>query len=289
LFTTRAERDGDEWVINGEKFFSSNAQVASFLIVMAVTNPDVSPYRGMSMFLVPTDTPGINILDVFGTAEEPLGVGAHAHIRYENVRVPAEGLLGGEGQAFAIAQTRLGGGRVHHAMRVVGQARRAFDMMCERALSRYTKGSILAEKQAVQHYIASSYAEIEQFRLFVLYTAWKIDQVRGGYSNASTRKEIAVCKVLAAKVLHDVVSRAVQVHGALGISNHMPLGQLWIEVPWMGIMDGPTEVHEGTVSREVLKSYSPAVGTWPSEFLPPKIDAARARFADALEHHVANL
>src|ERR1700738_5150080 len=147
MFKTRAERDGDEWVINGWKFFSSNARTAAFVIVMAVTNPDVSPYKGMSMFLVPSDTPGVNVERHIGLMGEDADEGMHALIHYDNVRVPAESLLGGEGQAFVIAQTRLGGGRVHHAMRAVGQCQRALDMMCERVLSRETQGSLLGDKQ----------------------------------------------------------------------------------------------------------------------------------------------
>jgi acyl-CoA dehydrogenase len=162
MFTTRAEKDGDEWVINGWKFFSSNARTASFLIVMAVSNPEVSAYQGMSMFLVPTDTPGVNIVRNLGLAGEQREEGSHALIHYDDVRVPADALLGGEGQAFAIAQTRLGGGRIHHAMRTIGMAQRALDMMCERALSRSTQGSLLADKQFVQGYIADSYAQLMQ-------------------------------------------------------------------------------------------------------------------------------
>ncbi len=175
MFRTRAVRDGDEWVLDGWKFFSSNARTAAFLIVMAVTDPDVSPYEGMSMFLVPSDTPGVVIERNVGLAGEPLGEGSHALIHYDGVRLPADAVLGGEGQAFAIAQTRLGGGRIHHAMRTIGLAQQAIDMMCERALSRETQGSRLADKQFVQGYIADSYAQLAQFRLFVLHTAWAID------------------------------------------------------------------------------------------------------------------
>jgi acyl-CoA dehydrogenase len=285
LFRTRAVRHGDEWVINGEKFFSSNLSTASFVIVMAVTNPDVPAYQGMSMFLVPRDTPGINVQRWLGTGEEPLGEGMHAYVRYEDVRVPAANLLGGEGQAFVIAQTRLGGGRIHHAMRSVAQCTRAFDMMCERVLSRETQGSVLADKQSVQNYVAESYAQIAQFRLFVLYTAWLIDQK----ATAGARKEIATCKVLAAEVLHDVVQRAIQVHGALGVSNELPLVRLWHVAAMMGIMDGPTEVHRVTVARQVLKGRLPAPDGWPSEHLPRRIAAARAKFAELLEHEVGNL
>ncbi|MGH9113474.1 MAG: acyl-CoA dehydrogenase family protein, partial [Acidimicrobiales bacterium] len=159
-FTTQARRDGGEWVIDGWKFFSSNARWAEFLIVMAFTDREAGPYRGMSMFLVPTSTAGVKIERNIGLLHEAADAGAHALIHYDGVRVPADNLLGGEGQAFAVAQTRLGGGRVHHAMRTVGLAQKALDMMCERALSRHTKGSVLADKQAVQAFIADSYAEL---------------------------------------------------------------------------------------------------------------------------------
>src|ERR1700757_1381411 len=208
LFKTQAVKDGDEWVINGWKYFSSNAKTASFLIVMAVTNPDVSPYKGMSMFLVPTDTPGVNIVRNVGLFGEPLNEGFHALIHYEDVRVPRDALLGGAGQAFVIAQTRLGGGRIHHAMRTIGLSQKALDMMCERALSRQVQGGLLADKQFVQGYIADSYAQLVQFRLFVLYTAWEIDEYN---DYQKVRKDIATAKVLMPDVLHDIAWRAMQV------------------------------------------------------------------------------
>ncbi|MEX0666621.1 MAG: acyl-CoA dehydrogenase family protein [Acidimicrobiia bacterium] len=285
LFRTRAVRDGDEWVITGEKFFSSNFSSAAFVIVMVITDPDVPVYQGSSMFLVPTDTPGLDVVRYLGTGDEPIGTGMHAYMRYNDVRVPADNLLGGEGQGFAIAQTRLGGGRIHHAMRTVAQCRQAFDMLCERALSRETRTGILGDKQFVQGYIADSYAEIEQFRLFVLYTAWLIDQK----TTAGARKEIAAAKYTAAKVLHDVVQRAVQVHGALGVSNEMPLSRLWQIAAMQGVMDGPNEVHKVTVARQILKDCRPAPDEWPSRHLPRTIAAAQAKFADLLEHDVGNL
>ncbi len=287
-FETRARRDGDEWVIDGWKFFSSNARTSAFLIVMAVTDPDVSAYQGMSMFLVPTDTPGVDIVRNIGLMGEHFGdghEGMHALIHYNEVRVPAESLLGGEGQAFAIAQTRLGGGRIHHAMRTVGVCQKALDMMCERALSRHTQGSILADKQSVQNYIADSYAQLTQFRLFVLYVAWEIDQYQ---DYRKVRHDIAAVKVLTAQVLHDIVQRSIQVHGALGVSNEMPLGGYWMMVPIMGLVDGPSEVHRVTVARQVLKRYRAAPGAWPTEHLPEKLAAARQKFAEYLEHEVAN-
>jgi acyl-CoA dehydrogenase len=285
-FTTRAVKDGEEWVINGWKFFSSNARTASFLIVMAVTNPDVSPYQGMSMFLVPRDTPGVDIVRNVGLAGDRSDEGTHALIHYDEVRVPAEALLGGEGQAFAIAQTRLGGGRIHHAMRTIGMAKRALDMLCERALSRTTQGSLLADKQFVQGYIADSYAQLTQFRLFVLYTAWSIDK-HNDYRKV--RKDIAAVKVVLPTVLHDIAYRALQVHGALGTSNEMPFASMMLGASVLGIADGPTEVHKVTVARQVLRDYKPSDDLWPTEHVPRKREAARAKYAEYLEHEVGNL
>jgi acyl-CoA dehydrogenase len=286
MFTTRAVRDGDEWVINGWKYFSSNAKTASFLIVMVVTNPDVSAYQGMSMFLVPTDTPGVKIERNVGLWGEELNEGSHALIHYEDVRVPDSALLGGEGQAFAIAQTRLGGGRIHHAMRTIGMARRAFDMMCERALSRETQGSLLADKQFVQGYIADSYAQLEQFRLFVLQTAWKIDKYN---DYKRVRKDIAVAKVVMPTVLHDIAIRAMQVHGALGTTNEMPFAGMVHGAAIMGLADGPTEVHKVTVARQVLREHRATEGMWPTGWIPGRLEAARAKYADLLELEVGNL
>ncbi|HKH07185.1 MAG TPA: acyl-CoA dehydrogenase family protein [Acidimicrobiales bacterium] len=286
MFRTRAVKDGDEWVINGWKFFSSNARTSSFLIVMAVTNPDVSAYQGMSMFLVPSDTPGVNIVRDVGLAGEPSGEGSHALIHYEDVRVPEEALLGGEGQAFAIAQTRLGGGRIHHAMRTIGLARKALDMMCERALSRETQGTLLAEKQFVQGYIADSYAQLTQFRLFVLYTAWSIDE-HNDYRKV--RKDIAAVKVVMPQVLHDIAWRAMQVHGALGVSNEMPFFTMVLGAGVMGLADGPTEVHKVTVARHVLRDHKATDDLWPTEHLPTRREAARAKYAEQFEREAGNL
>lgn len=286
MFKTRAVRDGDEWVINGWKFFSSNAATASFFIVMAVTNPDVNPYQGMSMFLVPASTPGIEIVRNVGLGYEPLGEGAHALIHYSDVRLPADAILGAENQAFVIAQTRLGGGRIHHAMRTIGQSKKALDMMCERALSRETQGSKLADKQFVQGYIADSYAQLMQFRLFVLYTAWSIDK-HNDYKKV--RKDIAAIKVIMPGVLHDIAQRALQVHGALGASNEMPFFKLMLGASVLGLADGPTEVHKVTVARQVLRDYKPSDDLWPTEHLPRKIAAARKKFAEYLDHEAGNL
>jgi acyl-CoA dehydrogenase len=285
-FRTRATRDGAHWVIRGEKWFSSNARWSEFLIVMAVTNPEVSPYQGMSMFIVPTATPGIEIVRNVGLGMEHQDDASHAYIRYNDVRVPADHLLGQEGSAFVIAQTRLGGGRIHHAMRTVAQLKKAFDMMCERALSRETQGEKLAEKQMVQERIADSWIEIEQFRLLVLRTAWLIDKYK---DYKRTRKDIAAIKVAMPKVLHDVAQRALHLHGALGVSDEMPFMGLMLAAEVMGIADGPTEVHKLTIARQVLRDYKPADGLWPTEHLPTKRAAARERLAHLLEGEVGNL
>ena len=286
LFRTRAVRDGDEWVISGQKFFSSNARTAAFLIVMVVTDPDVDPYKGMSMFLVPTDTPGVHIVRNVGLHGEPEGEGSHALVHYDDVRVPPEALLGGEGQAFAIAQTRLGGGRIHHAMRTIGLASRALDMMCERALSRESHGSRLADKQFVQGYIADSYAQLAQFRLFVLYTAWSIDK-HNDYRKV--RKDIATAKIVMPTVLHDIAWRAMQVHGALGVTNEMPFFTMVHGAAVMGLADGPTEVHKVTVAKQVLRDHQPTDDLWPTGHLPKRRAAARAKYARYLDHEVGNL
>ncbi len=283
-FTCSAVLDSDEWVINGEKWFSSNLRYAAFAIVMAVTDPDVPIYKGASMFLVPTDTPGINIIRNVGLSGEPLGEGTHAYVRYENVRVPAENVLGGPGQAFVIAQTRLGGGRIHHAMRTIGMCQKALDMMCQRAVSRTTQGSLLASKGAVQEYVADSWIELHQFRLMVLHAAWVIDNEGG----ARARKEIAAVKVATAKVMKDIVFRAMHVHGSLGVSNELPLAGMWMAAPIMGIADGPTEVHKITVARQVLKQYAPSPGMFPTFHLPDRVAAAREKFAHLMDNEIAN-
>jgi acyl-CoA dehydrogenase len=286
LFTTRARRDGDQWVIDGEKWFASNARHASFYVLMAVSDPAVSAYQGMSMFLVPADTPGITIVRNIGTGTERPGGGSHGYIRFEGVRVPTDNLLGQEGGAFAIAQTRLGGGRVHHAMRTISQLRKAFDMMCERALSRNVRGGkLLAGMQMTQEKIADSWIEIEQFRLLVLRTAWLIDK-HGDYKKV--RKDIAAVKVAMPRVLHDVVQRAMHLHGALGVSNEMPFSGMLIAAEVMGIADGPTEVHQQTVARQILKEYQGVEGPWPSQHLPTRREQAEAHLAEILEHELAN-
>ena len=280
VFTTEAVLDGDEWVINGEKWFSSNARWAEFLIVMAVTDPESSPYQRMSMFIVPTSTPGIEIVrdvGVAGWVEE--GGGDHAYIRYHDVRIPKENLLGDRGQAFVVAQTRLAGGRIHHAMRAVGQMKLAFEMMCERAVSRFTQGERLSSKQLVQEMVADAWIEIEQFRLLVLQTAWKIDRY-GDYKRV--RGDISAVKVAAPKVLQSVANKALQVHGSLGISDEMPFVAMLVNGIHVGLADGPTEVHKLTVARQILSEYEPNPDVFPSRHIPTLREAAERRYASTL-------
>ncbi|MGD9704992.1 MAG: acyl-CoA dehydrogenase family protein [Acidimicrobiia bacterium] len=278
-FTTRAELDGDEWVINGEKWFSSHANFASFLIVLAVTDPDEDRHRRLSMFVVPADTPGVEILRNVGIYGHPEGEGTHSYVRYRDVRIPKENLLGGRGDGFIVAQTRLGGGRIHHAMRTVGLVRHALEMMGERALSRETQGEPLARKQLVQAMIADSWLELEQFRLLVLRTAWRIDKYQ---DYQKVRGDISAVKIAMPKVLHDVASRALQLHGSLGVSHEMPFAAMVLESFHMGLADGATEVHKVTLAREVLKGFTPTDGLFPSEHLPRLRARAEARFADVL-------
>ena len=286
LFVTRAERDGDSWVINGEKWFSSNARHASFFIVMAVTNPDARTRDKMSLFIVPAETPGIEIVRNVAVGGVSSDHGSHGYVRYTDVRVPADHVLGGEGQAFAIAQTRLGGGRVHHAMRTIALARRAFDMMCERAVSRQTRQGPLSSFQLTQEKIADSWIQIEQFRLLVLRTAWLIDK---HHDYQLVRRDIAAVKVAMPQVLHDVVQRAMHLHGALGVSNEMPFVKMMVAAESLAIADGPTEVHKLTLARRTLKEYEPVDTMFPSAHIPTRRAAAAARLAERLEHEVAEL
>ncbi|MEO5641390.1 MAG: acyl-CoA dehydrogenase family protein [Sphingomicrobium sp.] len=258
-----AVEDGGEWILDGEKWFASNARYAAFHIVMAVTDPDAAPYRRMSMFIVPADTPGIVNLRNHGCLGEPED--DHAHLRFSGVRVPAQNMLGGRGDAFVVAQVRLGGGRLHHAMRTLALATRAYELMCERALSRFTKGERLADKQMVQEKIADSWVELRQFRLLVLETAWLADQNKDW---KAVRQNVAAVKAIMPRVLHDIAARALQVHGSLGLSTAMPFSE-WINHSYLlGLADGPTEVHKVTVAKEALKQFEPTEAMFPSSMRP---------------------
>ncbi|WP_016694148.1 acyl-CoA dehydrogenase family protein [Rhodococcus rhodochrous] len=280
-FTTQAVLDGDEWVINGEKWFSSHANFASFLIVMAVTDPDAPRHQRASMFVVPSDTPGVEIIRNVGVAgHEDLG-GTHAYIRYTDVRIPADHLLGERGQGFAVAQTRLGGGRIHHAMRTVGLVRKSLDMMLERAVSRSSRGGTLADHQLVQEMIADSWIQLQQFRLLVLDTAAKIDRYND-YRKVIT--EISAVKAAMPKVLQDVAGRAIQVHGSLGISTEMPFGAWVMESYHMALADGATELHKIQVAKQLLRDVQPAPGLFPTGHLPARTEQAVQKFRHVLDH-----
>jgi len=280
VLQTRAVREGDQWVLTGEKWFASNARLAAFFIVMAVTDPEAAPYRRMSMFVLPADAPGIEIVRNVhlarpGTEED----GGHGYLRLHGVRVPLDHLLGGEGDGFVVAQTRLGGGRIHHAMRTIGQARRALDLMCRRALSRRTQGELLAKKQMVQEKIADSWLELEQFRLLVLRTAWAIDR-HNDYKRV--RKDIAAVKAAMPKVLHDIASRALQIHGSIGTTGEMPFMEQILASYVMGLADGPTEVHKITLARELLREYEGSDDVFPDYHLVRQRARAAERYAEAL-------
>lgn len=282
VFTATAHQAGNSWLINGEKWFSSNARWAQFLIVMVVTDPDAPPHRRMSMFIVPSETPGIKIIRNVGYGSH---TPSHAYIRYTDVRVSADSMLGKRGDAFVIAQTRLGGGRIHHAMRTIGEARKAFDMMCERVLSRVTQGERLADKQLVQEKIADSWIEIEQFRLLVLRTAWLIDKYK---DYRKVRKDIAAVKAAMPKVLHDLAARALHLHGSLGLSNEMPFMEQISTAFMLGLADGPTEIHKITLARQVLRAYRPSEELFPAYHLPKVIARSRARLEVPPKHEDEN-
>jgi acyl-CoA dehydrogenase len=286
LISTRAERVGDELIINGHKWFTSNGSVADILIVMAVTNPDVHPYQGMSMIVVPRNTPGVNVLrniPTMGEHDVPLEESGHAEIIYEDVRVPYENLLGGEGQAFVLAQKRLGPGRIHHVMRWIGQSNRALRMLCERAVSRVVFGEPLAKKQTIQNWVADSTTEIHALRLMTLHAAWKMDQE----GSSATRKEIAMIKFWGGKVMHDAIDRAIQVHGSLGFTADLPLEAMYRAARAGRIYDGPDEVHRMTVARQILKGFEPV--DVPTEHIPTRREEAQKKFAWLLEQATANL
>jgi len=244
----RAELVGDEWVIDGHKWFTSGHNGADVAIAMVVTDPDAAPHKRASMILVPVDTPGftgVRPVPVMGHSAGP----GHWEVTYEGVRVPAGNLLGPRGDGFAIAQARLGPGRIHHCMRAIGSAERAFELMCRRANERQAFGEPLADKQFVQDFVATSRIEIDASRLMVLHAAWKMDTE----GKRAARQQISMIKVVAAQMHQDVCDRAMQVHGALGMSDDIPLALMWRQGRWLRIADGPDEVHIGVVAREVVE------------------------------------
>jgi acyl-CoA dehydrogenase len=246
---TRAVRDGDEWVIDGRKWFSSSAEGAAFGIVMAVTDADAEPHRRATQVIVPADTPGIEIEPTPVLGHRGHGWSTHCEVTYTAVRVPVENTLGQPGEGFLIAQKRLGPGRIHHVMRWLGQMERAFELMCSYALEREAFGSRLADKQTIQNWIADSAAEIQACRLLTLDAAHKID--RGD----EARVEISAIKFYAARVLNEVIDRAVQVHGARGLTDKTPLAAMYALARAARIYDGPDEVHRMVVSRRILREF----------------------------------
>jgi alkylation response protein AidB-like acyl-CoA dehydrogenase len=243
--------DGDHWVIDGHKWFSSGAEGAALAIVMVVTEPEAPPHRRMSQIIVPADTPGVEVVRAVPTmGHRGRGWTTHCEVRFDGARVPLTNLLGERGDGFRIAQKRLGPGRIHHVMRWLGQMQRAFELLCARALEREAFGGPLADKQTVQNWIADSVAEIQACRLLTLDAAYKIDQ------GDEARVEISVIKFYAARVLHEVIDRAVQVHGALGLTDQTPLSSMYRQARAARVYDGPDEVHRMVVSRRVLRAFA---------------------------------
>jgi acyl-CoA dehydrogenase len=249
---TRAELDGEQWVINGHKWFTSGYNGAAVAIAMVVTDPEAQPHKRASMILVPIETPGfvgVRPVSVMGHDGGP----GHWEVRYDDVRVPAENLLGEQGAGFAIAQDRLGPGRIHHCMRAIGSAERAFELMCRRAHEREAFGGPLAEKQFVQDFIAKSRIEIDSARLMVLHAAWRMDTE----GKRAARQDISMIKVVAAQMHQDVLDRAMQVHGALGMSDDVPLALMWRQGRWLRIADGPDEAHKMVIALRELNRFKP--------------------------------
>jgi acyl-CoA dehydrogenase len=233
---------------------------ADVAIAMVVTDPDAAPHKRASMILVPTDAPGFNLIrpvSVMGHAGGP----GHCEIAYEDCRVPEANLLGPRGSGFSIAQARLGPGRIHHCMRAIGAAERALELMCKRAVSRQSFGGPLAEKQFVQDFVAKSRIEIDGARLMVLHAAWKMDTV----GKREARQEISMIKVVAANVCMDVLDRAIQVHGALGVSDDTPLAIMWRSLRMLRLADGPDEVHKMVIALRELKRWKDATTDFPAE------------------------
>lgn len=245
--------DGDQWVINAHKWFTSGARSAAFTTIFARTDPDATPHARFSSIIVPTDTPGYELVRVIPTMGDTTG--EHCEIRLTDVRVPRDNLLGPRGQGFRIAQRRLGPGRIFHCMRWLGQAQRAFELMVARAGSREMHGSRLRDKGEIQAYIAESAAEIQAARLMTLDAARAMDR------GSEARVEISLIKFAGARMLHNVVDRAIQVHGALGVSGDTPLERMYREARYARLVDGADEVHRMVVARALLDG-GPEAAPW---------------------------
>ena len=249
-------RDGDEYVINGRKWWSSGAASprCRIGIFMGKTDVDADPYHQQSFVLVPMDTPGVEVvreLPVYGRYD---GHGGHPEMKFTDVRVPASNLIGEEGGGFALAQARLGPGRIHHCMRLIGMAERAFDLMCQRVIQREAFGKPLARQGVIQEWIAEARVRIEQVRLLTLKTAWLMDTV----GNKGARIEISAIKVAAPEMATWVLDRAIQAHGGMGVSDDTPLAGLWAHARTLHLADGPDEVHKRSIARREIKRYLPA-------------------------------
>lgn len=282
LLECRARLEGDEWIIEGEKWFITRARHADFFIVMVVTDPNGPEHRRASQLIVDAGTPGLyidrDIPSMLDPSGDPKHLESHAAVRFARVRVPASNLLGKRGDGFRIAQERLGPGRIHHCMRWIGQAQRAFDMLCERATYRVSHGSTLSHKQTVQNWIADSSAEISALRLMTLQAAWMIDH----HGARTARQQISTIKYFGAKVVNDVIDRALQAHGALGYSSELPLEWMARWARAARLYDGPDEVHRQTVARLILRGYSAPADGVPTEYVPRRRASAEHLFAAQL-------
>jgi acyl-CoA dehydrogenase len=276
---TKAVRDGDEWVINGHKWFTTNASSADITLVFAETNPEGRPHKHASIFIVPKGTPGMDVVRDIGTMAHPDPEygrpGNHAEVVFTDCRVPHDHLIGAPGDGFVLAQQRLGGGRIHHSMRWLGQAQRSLDIMCERAVSRSSHGKLLGQHQMVQDYIALSHMEIQAARLLTFQTAWKMDK----YGSSAVRAELGMIKAHVSKVVLAVLDRTIQVCGALGYSSDLPVEEWYRGTRFGPIGDGPDELHKSVLARTLLKKYKPVVG-WPSEHIPSRRPAAEAKWEE---------
>ena len=287
--STRCERDGNEWVINGHKWFASNASVSDFTVLMAASDPDAAAHKRASMLIGPAGTPGMRVVRDVGTMSHPHysdegdlmdRIGGHSEVIFKNCRVPLDHMIGEPGDGFLLAQKRLGGGRIHHAMRMIGQCNRAFDMLKERALSRETKGKPLAKHQMTQALISESYAAIEMARLFVLKAAWTMDNL--GPHSKESQLEIGACKFAIPNIMLKVIDNAIQLHGSLGYSTDMPLEKMYRSGRALRVADGADEVHKQSVARLILAMTKPPENT-PKEYIPTVLKKAKRRFAKELD------
>jgi acyl-CoA dehydrogenase len=279
VISTTAVLDGDEWVINGHKWFITNASSADITLVFAETNPESRPHKHASILIVPAGTPGMDVVRDIGTMAHPEAeygrTGNHAEVVFRDCRVPKDHLIGNPGDGFVLAQKRLGGGRIHHAMRWLGQAQRAMDILCERAVSRRSHGKLLAQHQMIQDYVALSHMEIQSARLVTFQTAWKMDK----HGASAVRADLGMVKALVSKTVLGVLDRTIQVCGALGYSSDLPV-EAWYRGTRFGpIGDGPDELHKSVLARTILKGYAPVDG-WPTEHIPSRRPAAEAKWAE---------